>query len=1260
MITTPTLPLHLCQVLEEEFINLQGQWHDVPPSWDIQASHLIDPVGLIQQISLANVPLTTYLWETLFSASSPTEQPTDVSPLSDKLNALLGSTELYHPDRFPEDSLSDELQEMVKLGCQEMGTRQRVRVLFVGDDLRRFNRLLLEDAFPNNLKSIYELRLSATFARIHELNKTPGRETAALCLSGGGIRSGTFSLGILQGLARRDLLRKFNYLSTVSGGGYIGGWLSTWINRHPQGLKGVSEALANRRPSSALEPEAAPLRYLREYSNFLTPKFSFFSADVWSFIAIYIRNLLINWAVLLPLLTAVLGIPRIGLAVVTVEPIVPWLAWALLVAGLIGVGMAVGYVSSNRPSVGDSLRGGSPYWRKRTDQDSFLFWCLLPLVLAALSLGAAWAWLSRMTISPKPGTLLEWLFTPWVAFSLFGIASHLLGWAISSVRLRRVKFKELVMVFITGFVGGSLLWVFTTRLLPDPATSDETGARLYTCFIVPLFLFTFFLAVTIFVGLSSRAGQGRPNPKIDKHPADWRRSRSYSLAEEDREWFARFSGWLLIFITGWSVFTPVVLFIPAVLFHPDESDAAFFRQIHAFLVPFGGLAGLLSAWLGRSAKTPASKEQAARGGWQSILLDHALTLGSAIFLLVLAMELALLFEWILEWIGGRLGINDPSWPVVWLVLGFVMALAAISVVIAKLINLNVFSLHAGYRNRLIRAFLGASRGEARRPNPFTGFDPEDNPKMSALRPGLLSETSFTLQKGQEDKLPEFILKLKEDLAASKNEDPNQPRRFVNLLSDDTKEQIENYQIKSLPSTSLKSNLIEDINRILEAEHLYNVQPFSELTEIKRAKDLLDQLTKAGILSEQQEDRDRKPLAEQNVVAAETLKQVKEMQGEQQVLSPAVQQFVTAISAQTLRGDYRLLLNRLLLDQAYEGIIKPLRYPPPPYGLMPVVNTALNLVKGEKMAWQQRKAEAFSVSPLHCGSLFVGYRRSRDYGGENGISLGTATAISGAAANSNMGYHSSSGLVTFVLTLFNVRLGWWLGNPGVAGGHEAKLTGVPYFRLGYPNSAIYPIFAEAFGLTDDRNSYVMLSDGGHFENLGLYEMVLRRCKTIVVVDGGQDEKGQFEDLGNAVRKIRIDLGIPINFGEIKINPRTSNQAPNTVAEGKYCAVGTINYGAVDDNAEPGQLIYIKPAFYGNEPRDIYNYAQTNPAFPHETTADQFFDEPQFESHRMLGVYILDLIAGEEGETETLTQLYEKALQHVNPMPSLPLDEIGGSD
>jgi hypothetical protein len=225
-------------------------------------------------------------------------------------------------------------------------------------------------------------------------------------------------------------------------------------------------------------------------------------------------------------------------------------------------------------------------------------------------------------------------------------------------------------------------------------------------------------------------------------------------------------------------------------------------------------------------------------------------------------------------------------------------------------------------------------------------------------------------------------------------------------------------------------------------------------------------------------------------------------------------------------------------------------------------------------------------------------------------------VSGAAASPNSGYHSSP-LVTFLMTLFNARLGSWLGNPGPAGQKS--------YDESAPTQTITPIVSEMFGLTSDRSPYVYLSDGGHFENLGLYEMVLRRCRFILVSDAGQDPDCTFEDLGNAVRKIRVDLGIPIDFPD-DIHIRARGAAPST--GDAYWAVARVRYSAVDmaPDGTPddydGILVYVKPAIYGQEPRDVYNYAQVSPTFPHESTADQFFSESQFESYRALGEHIID--------------------------------------
>jgi hypothetical protein len=206
----------------------------------------------------------------------------------------------------------------------------------------------------------------------------------------------------------------------------------------------------------------------------------------------------------------------------------------------------------------------------------------------------------------------------------------------------------------------------------------------------------------------------------------------------------------------------------------------------------------------------------------------------------------------------------------------------------------------------------------------------------------------------------------------------------------------------------------------------------------------------------------------------------------------------------------------------------------------------------------------------------------------------------------MGYHSSPA-ITFLMTLFNARLGWWLGNPGDAGAKTWALPG--------PRYSVRPLWDEALGFTTDTNPYVYLSDGGHFENLALYEMILRRCGFIVVVDAGCDPEYTFEDLGNAVRKVRIDFGVPIEFREAPLK---------TVLDRDHCAIADVRYSCVDGGVQDGVLLYIKPVLTGDEPADVANYASSDKAFPHQSTADQWFEETQFESYRRLGLHSIEQI------------------------------------
>jgi hypothetical protein len=597
---------------------------------------------------------------------------------------------------------------------------------------------------------------------------------------------------------------------------------------------------------------------------------------------------------------------------------------------------------------------------------------------------------------------------------------------------------------------------------------------LYGCFAAPLFLVLFLLTATIFIGAACR------------HTSD-----------EDREWWARMGAWVFAAIIGWSLFSSLVLFGPLGLL-----------ALPKLLGLVGGVSGLFTLIVGYNSGSAANKEGKTKDGPVAFILDKGLSLAAPLTLAALVAALSLVTSWLLLVAAHRMGpafsdlmgvkqlrpnsvfspnykpelttnqpaagsseqsiqltitqgevkasapvtVSFPTAPMIkfnrvvryspWrLVMGFIFVGAFIGWGLSRLINVNKFSLHAIYRNRIVRAYLGASNAK-RDPNPFTGFDPADNLPLQELR------------------------------------DP---------------------------------------------------------------------------------------------------------------LNPALPQ-------------------------------RPLH----------IINMALNLVTGDNLAWQQRKAETFTASTLHCGNFQLGYRFTKHYAlnqQKNGLTLGTAVAISGAAASPNQGYHSSP-MVALIMTLFNVRLGWWLGNPGA--------MGYDTFHDSAPNSPVRHLVKEGLGLTDSSSPYVYLSDGGHFENLGLYEMILRRCRLIVVSDAGCDPECSLEDLGNAIRKIRVDLGVKIEITKFEIFSRADEEGKKS---GRYCAIGEIDYGTADEGGRKGTLIYLKPALLGSEPRDIYNYARESAEFPHEATSDQWFSESQFESYRALGQRTIEWIY--EGKSSRVSDASERA-------------------
>jgi len=1003
--------------------------------------------------------------------------------------------------------------------------------------------------------------LNEVLKKYHEGNFT------ALCFSGGGIRSATFGLGIVQALAKDNKLSKFDYLSTVSGGGYLGSWLSAWIWReqiidfgdksqidrqncndaikeakenykylsmelaklkksktppengvieklkieieqeqekieinkfrieqieqelferfnslNSDGIEAVqkklSECTVPVQPKGKLKspnPEPKQLQFLREYSNYMSPKVGLLSADSWTLLAIYARNLFLNWTIFIPLLCAVLLFPRILLEIAKYRVDqngvgMFWLIFFGLIAGIVSVVLTVSKLPSK------SKREESAKYN--TDGGVFTT-VILPLLLMAYSATTFWGWLKMQKVSPfvpyeflKPYLAYEYWNVLIFSVAVFVIGNMIYFFIDKIFRGAEVKFpkSEFAVAFFSSFVGGSLTWLLANNIFDQEYFTDwETNPYrlpIYVCLAVPLYLICFSIGSALFAGIYSRYA-----------------------TDEDREWLARQGAWILIACGAWIVVNAIVLIAPYGLQYiidtfkkmfetGDFGWKEFYNSAASLIVAISGIISLVGGFSGESLvkKDPNPSRL-------NKFLAVAPQIAAVIFLASIFIGLAYVSEILLLKVSSfltgftnisfvNLILNSPL--VFWLVCFAVLSI--VGTAMAFVINVNKFSLHAAYRDRLIRAYLGASNTR-RKGNSFTGFDDSDNFQLHRL-------------KGQ--------------------------------------------------------------------------KPFH------------------------------------------------------------------------------------------------------------VINATLNLVSGKNLAWQDRKAASFTMSPLHCGNWLLGYRHTNEYCRNGNLStcgqvrycnrrdepcesaqegdcklkgkalrLGTAMTISGAAANPNMGYYSSS-VVTFLMTLFNIRLGWWLGNTGKVG-EEIDWFGYgnnQFYKKASPSVAILPLLNETFGRTDENKRFLNVTDGGHFENLGIYEMILRRCKLIVLSDAAADEKFTWGEISNAIEKCRVDLGVDIKFNnEIDLLfPRSRELDEDEDGKKRRFAIAEIIYPEKDGDDKPftGHLVYIRPTYYGdNEPTPVRHYANANHAFPHQSTGDQLFDEKQFEAYRSLGFYIMSAIM----ERNRIKQLFK---------------------
>jgi predicted acylesterase/phospholipase RssA len=879
-----------------------------------------------------------------------------------------------------------------------------------------------------------------------------------LALSGGGIRSATFCLGVLQSLAKKGRLGAFDYLSTVSGGGYIGSWLSAWIHRSD--LQTVQRELA--RTTGAGEP--AEVTWLRRYSNYLAPRLGLFSLDSLTLAATWLRNCALNLVVILSFLGALFLLPLLLAGALAQAPVgEPLLGYAAVVAGqlfLAGIGFNLYHQSLDVRQTRNLM----------TSPQGVYATVMLPGMIAA-TLAALWFF-------PWPKDRADVGEVLWIATA--GALVVLVGWLAvcllqrafgstedaaaepSAVFIGRIA-RETGVYVLAGIAailagGGTLIALYAgwhKLVAADPALLQPV---LLTLAGPPALLLVFAVASTVFTGLVGRV-----------------------YAERSREWWSRMNAGYLFIAGAWLAVAALSFFALPLLVWAGA-------QLGAWSAALGGgwLGTLLVSLLGGKPAATAGKPA------RALRMQQLVNVAAGVFVVGLLLVTAAATSWAVQRAAGIDVVEaTPAGSALPLPAGYRIEseapvaagsllleharhldalvtrrplcqapgcaqleaspafagfclLMALLLVFSWRVDINKFSLHNMYKNRLVRCYLGASRRANRNASPFIGLDDKDDLALARL--------------GSTPDLP--------------------PQRPFHIL-----------------------------------------------------------------------------------------------------------------------------------------------------------NAARNISQGAELAWQERKAASFVFTPAYCGYAFGGvqgestrearapdarsdaYRSTATYGVEDehkeGITLGMAMTTSGAAVSPNQGRATSPALA-FVLTVFNARLGRWSPNPAEGG----RLPPSP--RIG-----LIALLQELFGYSNERRRYVYLSDGGHFDNLGLYELVRRRCTLVLAVDASGDPDRKFDDLAEAVRKCRVDLGTRIEFDD---DAPLRAQPPHTLAEAGYL-VGRILY----PDQPPGVLIYLKPTLCrdAREPVDVRTYAAVNPRFPHQTTVDQFFDESQFEAYRQLGEHQGDRCLEAEG-------------------------------
>jgi hypothetical protein len=981
-----------------------------------------------------------------------------------------------------------------------------------------------QDVFPAELQEI-AARRSAAALGAPPLDGGPdaSKGLVGLSLSGGGIRSATFALGAVQGLAREDALDRIDYLSTVSGGGFTGGAVSSVLNDPAAGTGPSTFPL--RDVTGREEPPA--VRHVRNSANYLAPGGLL---DRVRIPAIFVRGVLMNALGLVPYLVLA--------AVVT-----QWYfsaeadAWAGPIAGVLAV---LGFLALLLLTKFATTRFS---WKWRNRYESWLassFLLLLVLVgaffLPSLVSGARDVRMTELgwrlaMLARDPSTL-------WRA----GIVAALLAALATAAQFSptAARIRATLVLYALGLlgplvlIGGYLLacvlyleprWLGTTALetpMPDSAQLLDYG-------YVP--------AVIAGEAPSAMESCG------PREMADWHDERGAVVAACGST-----------YVAGPAAATPRLQWFLAHHLAPDASAlAALVADLDAGRVP----ATIGDEWFfdeGEAFRLDESStvEPRGAGAWAVTQGGHTLFVRREPDAMVTI------------WWERPYSAPDPlnPWP---------------------------FGRLAHVHPRGEGAWTLTSSGRA--------FDVRREHDLLTVSWDL----SVDLERGLVSDAVRHAFADKGGLPADLVVEQSEVAGSRWLL----------YPTGPAPSTSAGRLPSGGYRVIIDDPERAAAEPLP--IEVRREGDRYS-------------TSKRPPFMGRDLDYAFLLAALAWL-----VLYNGL--FLN-VNASAFHGFYRDRLSRAYLFRQPRGEDHPLEANDrqrlsglnapgtrAPYHL---INVALNLNGMAEPDMRGRQSDFFVFSKRYTGCPRTGYCRTADMEqAHRHLDLASALAISGAAAAPNAGTATLRPLV-FLLTLLNVRLGYWLPHP-------ARVS-APWYRWSrlrlLSGVGSRYLWLEALGGVSSRAPYVNLSDGGHIENLGAYQLLRRRAKVIVCLDGGQDGAGRCEDLLQLMMFARIDLGTDIEIDVSALRP-----AAGTGRSSSHVAFGRIDYGG----GQYGWLVYVKSSLTGDEGPLVTAYRESHPDFPHQSTANQFFDERQFEVYRELGFHVVsslfaELRTGSEGRLD----------------------------